>query len=251
MTTARAFLGAGDLYIARFVSGAFQEYEGPFECSKFEIKPNSEVKEAVSKGKSTYGQVVESVAVAKPHDLAISLSEINKTTLAYALMGTTATIAQAASTVTDEAVVAKLDKWVQLANINLAQAGVVITNSAASTTYVEGVDYLVNRTLGMFKAITGGAITDLQSLKADYSAQVVSGTEIKGASLASLRLRLKLDGVNLADGLPVITTVHEAVVAADAAFDFLGDNFAEASLPGRMKTPSGFLEPYTVAMRDQ
>lgn len=249
--TARAFLGAGDLYIARQVAGVFQEYEGPFECSKFEIKPNSEVKEATSKGKTSYGQVVESVAVPKPHDLSISLTEINKTTLAYALMGTTAALAQSAATVTDEVVVAKLDKWVQLANVNLATAGVVLTNSAASTTYVEGVDYLVNRTLGMVKAITGGAITDLQSLKIDYAAQVVSGTEIKGAALASLRVRLKLDGVNLADGLPVITTVHEAVVAADAAFDFLGENFGEASLPGRMKTPSGFLEPYTVHMRNQ
>ena len=37
---ARGFLGAGDLYIARYVNGVLQAYQGPFEASKFEIKPN-------------------------------------------------------------------------------------------------------------------------------------------------------------------------------------------------------------------
>ena len=40
---ARGFLGAGDLYIARQVSGVFQPFTGPFECTKFEIKPNVEL----------------------------------------------------------------------------------------------------------------------------------------------------------------------------------------------------------------
>ena len=66
---ARGFLGAGDLYIAAYVAGVKQPYEGPFECRKFEIKPNSELKELVSKGRSTYGQVIESVPVPKPADV--------------------------------------------------------------------------------------------------------------------------------------------------------------------------------------
>ena len=45
-------------------------------------------------------------------------------------------------------------------------------------------------------------------------------------------------------------TVHEAVIAADAAFDFLGDDFATVTMPGRMKTPAGFTEPFTVHLRN-
>ena len=36
---ARGYLGAGSLYIARMVGGVFEEYKGPFECKKLEIKP--------------------------------------------------------------------------------------------------------------------------------------------------------------------------------------------------------------------
>lgn len=45
-------------------------------------------------------------------------------------------------------------------------------------------------------------------------------------------------------------TVHEVVVAADSAFDFLADDFNTVSLPGRMKTPVGFTEPFNVHLRN-
>ena len=66
--SSRAFLGGGDLYIDRFdpATGLKLGRAGPFECSKFEIKPNTEVKEQTSKGRSTYGQVIETVAIQKP-----------------------------------------------------------------------------------------------------------------------------------------------------------------------------------------
>jgi len=44
--------------------------------------------------------------------------------------------------------------------------------------------------------------------------------------------------------------VFEAVIAADSAFNFLADDFASITLPGRMKTPVGFNEPFTVHLRD-
>ena len=43
---------------------------------------------------------------------------------------------------------------------------------------------------------------------------------------------------------------HEAVIAADSAFDFLQDDFATLSLPGRLKTPAGRQEPFTVTLLD-
>jgi hypothetical protein len=146
-------------------------------------------------------------------------------------------------------VTAKLGAWVQLTKQALTGASTV-TNAAASTTYVDGTDYIINRVLGLFKALPGGSITNNQALKLTSAYNAITGTEIKGATQAQVRAKFKLDGINFADDLPVIVTVHEAVIAADAAFDFLGDDFNTLSLPGRMKTPAGFTEPFTVHLRD-
>jgi hypothetical protein len=247
--TARAFLGKGDLYIARYVNGAFEDWKGPYECNKLEIKPNVELKEQVSKGKNTYGQVIESVALNKPADLTVELTEVNRESLAIALLGTTAALAQSSGTLTEEAIVAKLDAWVPLTKAALTGAQTV-TNSDETTTYVAGVDYLVNKELGWIKALPGGAITASQALKVTSTYGAITGTEIKGATSADVRARFKLDGANQADGQPCIVSIHEVVIASDQAFDFLSENFAVVSMPGRMKTPVGFTEPFTVHLRD-
>lgn len=248
--TARAFLGAGDLYLARQVNGVFEDFVGPFECSKFEIKPNVQLREQISKGRSTYGQVIETVALQQPADLSVDLTEVNRETLAIALLGTTAALAQTSGTLSNEPVTVKLDKWVPLSKAALTEASVVVTNVAGTTTYVKGVDYIVNAQLGWIKALTGGAITDATVVHVDATYSAISGTEIKGSTQAQLRVKFKLDGKNFADETPCIVTVHEAVIAADAAFDFLSDNFATVTMPGRMKTPSGMTEPFTVHLRN-
>ncbi len=245
---AGGFLGAGDLYIARYVNGAFENYKGPFQCEKFEIKPNSELREKVSKGRSTYGQVIESVPVPQPADLTVDLGEVNREALALAFFGTTAVLSQTAGNVTDEAIVAKHDEWVPLTKAALSN--VVVTSSPAATTYVNGEDYIVNPQLGWIKVLSTGAIANNANLLVNFAHAAISGTEIKGMTQTQVRARFKLDGINFADQLPVIVTVHEGIIAADAAFDFLADDFATLSLPGRMKTPSGFTEPFTVHLRD-
>lgn len=239
---ARGFLGAGDLYIARFVGGVAQEYEGPFECTKFSIKPNVEVKEQVSKGRTTYGQVIETVAVPKPAQLSVDLAEVNDLSLAIALFGTTAALAQTAGAI-NETVTFKHNKWVPLAKGRIDGA---ITVAGGHT---EGEDYLVNRTLGWVKALSTGGIADNAALVVTGNALAIAGTNIQGQTQTQVRARFKLDGKNFADDLPVIVTVHEAVIAADSEFDFLADDFNTVSLPGRMKTPVGFNEPFTVHLR--
>jgi hypothetical protein len=237
---ARGFLGAGDLYIARFVDGAAVEYEGPFECTKFEIKPNVEVKEQVSKGRSTYGQVIETVAIPKPAQLTVDLAEVNDLSLALALFGTTSSVTQAASAL-NEAVVGVLNKWVPFTKARLdPEVPVTLAGS------VEGTDYIINYTLGWMKALTAEAVGSHTFVG---EALAIAGTQIAGQTQTQVRARFKLDGKNFADDLPTIVTVHEAVIAADSAFDFLADDFNTISLPGRMKTPTGMLEPFTVVQR--
>lgn len=249
--SARGFLGAGDLYARVYnpTTGQYDQWAGPFESTKFEIKPNSELKEMSSRGRSTYGQVIESVPLPKPADLSVTFAEVNKESIAMALFGTASVVNQGSGSITDEAVTAALGKWVQLAQGNVATAGFVVTNSAATVTYVLGTDYEVNYRIGMIRAIPGGAIADASSLKVDYAYNAISGTSIAGGTQTQVRAQFKLDGVNFADQLPVIVDVWEAVLTPDSAFDFLQNDFAEIALKGRLKTPAGKTEPFKVELR--
>ena len=249
--SARGFLGAGDLYIARYNAtlGAFENFDGPFEATKLEIKPNSDLKEMSSRGRDTYGQVIESVPLPKPADFSVTLAEVNKDSLALALFGTSAALNQGSGTISDEVVTAKLGKWVELSKQNIATAGFVVTNSGATVTYVLGTDYEVNYRLGMIRALTGGAIADAASLKVDFTYNAISGTSISGATQNQLRAKFRFDGVNFADQLPVVVNIWEAILTPDSAFDFLQSDFAEIALKGRLKTPTGKTEPFTVDLR--
>lgn len=250
--SSRGFLGAGDLYVRSYnpLTAAFDQWTGPYESSKFEIKPNSDLKEMVSRGRSTYGQVIESVPLPKPADLSVTFAEVNKESIAMALFGTAATLAQGSGTVADEVVVAAHGKWIKLAFGNIATAAFVVSHTTGTPNYVLGTDYEVNYRLGMLRILASGAIADAASLKVDYTYNAISGTKVAGGTQTQVRAQFKLDGVNFADQLPVIVDVWEAVLTPDSAFDFLQNDFAEIALKGRLKTPAGKSEPFTVELRD-
>jgi hypothetical protein len=247
----RGFLGAGDLYISRYnpVSGLFDGFTGPFEATKFEVKPNVELKELASRGRSTYGQVIETVALPQPADFTLELPEVNKESLAIALLGTESTINQGGGTWTDAVVeITKKGEWIDLGKQNVTAAGFTVTNVGGTTTYVLGTDYEINYRMGWIKFATTSALADGADVEVTGAYGAVGGTLIRGATNSQIRAKFRLDGVNFADQLPVIVDVFEAVISADSAFDFLSDDFATISLPGRLKTPAGKTEPFTVQL---
>lgn len=93
-----------------------------------------------------------------------------------------------AATVTDEVVTADLDVWVSLLNGRATPGTVLVTNSGATTTYTEGTDYVYDYAAGRFKALTGGAITDGQSLKIDYAYNAIRKGEMAEIERAKLTL---------------------------------------------------------------
>lgn len=243
---ARGFLGAGDVYIERFVAGVSQGLAGPYYADKFEIKPNVDKKEQTSKGRNNYGQVLETVSVQKPAGFTLELSEVNIDSLTIALLGTAAAFTQASGSLVDQAAVAKLDRWVPVGKENLTG---VITVKVGVAAMVEGTDFALNKPLGLIKALVGGAILDADALKVSGAYGAIASTKISGATNSNIRAKLIFDGINQADGLPVIVTVWEAVIAADSAFDFLASDFNKVNLPGTMKTPAGKGEPFVVELR--
>jgi len=247
--TARSFMGAGDIYINRMVGGVSQGMVGPIHADKFEIKPSVDVKEATSKGRYSYGQVLDTVNLAKPTDFTIDLSEVTGDILVMAFLGTSAALNQVSSTLTDFPVTIKKGKWVDIGKKNLA-ATVTVENTGGTTTYVEGTDYTLNRPLGWIKVLDASLIADAASLNITAAYSAATGTVISGSTLTEVRAYMVFDGINQADGTQVTVDVWEAVVSADSAFDFLANDFGNVSLKGRLKTPTGKTEPYTVTVQD-
>ena len=252
MTAARGFLGAGDLYIARYnpQTALFDDFVGPIETTKFEIKPKVDLKEMVSKGRTTYGQVIESVPVPKPFEFTVQFAEVSGETLVAAFLGTKTALSTAGGTMTAVSITCKKGAWVGLGNKNIAVAGFVVKDATAVTTYVLDTDYQINYRLGMLQVLPGSVIVDAAVLKVTATYGAISGTQIAGGTNAQIRAKFRFDGKNFADGLPCIVDVWEAVIAADSAFDFLANDFASVSLPGRLKTPVGKSEPFVVTLLD-
>lgn len=246
MAFARGMLLAGDLFINRQQGGVYQGWKGPIECDKFEIKANSELKERSSKGRASYGQTVASASLPKPFDLNITLGETNADGLAIALLGTVSVLSQASGTLTDELVDLVHDTWVPLSKANLTGTP-TLTNNAASTTWVEGTDYIVDKQAGLVKALSTGTIpNNTADAKFDCAYGALTGTEMKGATQSAVRAKFRLVGTNQADGTPVDIIVHDVTVSSDAAIDFMATDFASVPLPCRMNTPVGFTEPFTI-----
>src|SRR5215212_2787608 len=245
---ARSFLGAGDIYIERLVAGVSQGLVGPIYAEKFEIKPNVEKKESTSKGKNDYGQVLESVSIAKPAELTLELKEVVGDILVMAFLGTSTTLTQSSGTMTDQAFTAKKGFWVPLNHKNLTGT-ITIENSGGTVTYVENTDYVLNRDMGWVKILTASAIADAATLHASGTYGAASGSVISGATQTEVRAKIFFDGKNQADGSMCQVTVWEAIVAADSAFDFLANDFGTVSLKGSMKTPVGKTEPFIVELQ--
>jgi len=252
MSAARGFLGAGDLYIARYnpVTALFDDFVGPIETTKFEIKPKVDLKEMTSKGRMTYGQVVESVPIPKPFEFTVQFAEVSGDTLVAAFLGTKTALNTGAGTLTNQVVKITKGSWVDIGQMNIQTAGLLVKDNTATTTYVLGTDYEINYRLGMIRVLPTSAIADGVNLKISGSYSAVSGSQIAGGTNAQIRAKFRFDGKNFADGLPCIVDVWEAVIAADSAFDFLANDFAAVSLPGRLKTPVGKTEPFVVKLLD-
>lgn len=248
MSTARGLLFSGDIYMEPIVGGVLGDMVGPFEGGQFSIKPNSDQVDMVSTGRTTWGQIIESVGVQKPADLTVTLREYNPDVLALGLMGTVAALSQGAGSLVASPITAKLDKWVALTKASLTGV-VTVKDVTDTTTYVEGTDYIVNRQLGRIKALAGGAIANSEVLHVSCAYAAIAGSSILGVQSSNLRVRFTLDGVNQADQTNVIVHVWEAVLSAADALDFLSGKFAEVKLQGRMKTPVGYSTPLQVDLR--
>lgn len=236
------------VYIKRLTAPADAGYKELGNSFKLEISAESETKVRVSKQVGTYGQALDTVVIPKPHKLIIGTDELgDRKSLARALLGTDSAVSVAGDVVTNEAITARHDVWVRLANNHLASSPApVVTNEAEAVTYVAGTHYQIDSALGMIKALSTGTITDGQSLKVSYTYLSQSGFKVTGATDAVQKFEILAKGRNLADGKLYEFHAHRVPFAPSGAFDLLGDEFAQIESSGEMEIPEGQSEPYTL-----
>jgi hypothetical protein len=242
-------LAEGTLYLNREVSGVASGWKQIPGLAEFTISNKSDIKEQISKDKGKYGQITASVAIPKPSELTVRITNFDRTSLAMALMGEDVDLTETLGTVTAEEVVAKPDVYVPLAKRYITAASVAVTEAVASTpalTFVENVDYRINYTLGMIEAVKGGLIAADKALHVAYGHKAIAGFTVSGATKPQIQGALKLDGTNLSDGKTLIINVDRALLVADGDVNFMDDKFVEIGFAGRMETLSGKTSPYTV-----
>lgn len=239
----KPYLGSGQVF-AR-IAGAAVALLAIGNCSMLEpsVKEDKKtLKDYTKPGGGTYASVsrIDTVTVK------LKLHDLNKTNVARAVFGSESTVTGAA--VIDESVVAYKGGLTPLAHVN--PTTVVVTNSAATTTYVAGVDYEVKG--GGILILDAGTITEAQALKVDYT--FASYNKIEAMTTGAVILELHFEGLNEADsGKPVILDVYRAQLSPTKALSLLGDNFADLELEAEVlkdptKTGTGISQYFKVKM---
>lgn len=122
----------------------------------------------------------------------ITCDNVSFTNLARYLSGQIETVSQASGTVTDAVLAVIPGRFYQLGQTVANPAGdrnvsgVVVTNSAGTTTYVEGTDYAVDLVKGRLQILATGTIV-AGDIKVDYTRPAKTWKRIKTGAASELR----------------------------------------------------------------
>lgn len=158
----------------------------------------------------------------------MTMESIESENLAIALKGTGADVI--AGTVTDEAVIGYDDLWTPLDFINIA--AFVLTNVGAIVTYVLDTDYELDAAAGAFRTLSGGSISDLDPLLADYT--YVAQETVDALTVGANPVRwARFHGLNTADSdNPVTVDIFKMEITPLAELALINDEIAQMAVEG-------------------
>ncbi len=238
-----SFIGSADCYIDVLTdAGARTGLALEGNCSEFTPKPDSDLKEQTSTGRSNFGQVIASVVIPKPMKATIKFNQLSQKLFAAVFFGTNSVLTQAAGAAAVRDVTTIEDKWVEIGGVMIASAEV--KDPTGTTTYALGADYVLNTRLSMIKALSTGSIPSGEICKVTPTYEAVDGIEMKGMTKSNMRIRVKLDGSNFNDGRDFISEIYQMRLQPTSAFSLIGVDFVDVSFEGSLETPAGFTEPF-------
>jgi hypothetical protein len=96
----------------------------------------------------------------------------------------------------------------------------------------------------MIKALSTGTIVDGSTLHmTGTKSAITDGSTMAAMTKSNVRVRIKLDGQNFADGRNFIADVYQMRLSPTTEFSFLSSDFVDVTFEGSLETPTGFTEP--------
>ncbi len=182
-----------------------------------------------------------SVSLPKPMKATIKFAQLSQTLFAAAFFGTNTAYSQTAATGKTAVITAIEDRFVEL-GVHMI-SNVVVKDSTEATTYTEGTDYTVNPRLGMIRAVPGGNISAGDELHVSYDQAEIAGTRMSAMTKSNVRIAVRLDGKNFADGRDFISEVYMMKLKPTSSFSLIGEEFVDVTFEGTLETPAGKSEP--------
>jgi len=147
---------------------------------------------------------------------------------------------------TDTVVAVTHDQWIPVTDDIHVSA--IVVDDGAVTTYTEGTDYEYNTRLNMIKALSTGAIPDGADVTINGTKAAVTGQRISVATKTATRVKIVVDGLNLAEaGNPdVLATAWQVLLTPDGDLDIIGESHVNPSFTCTFETPSNRTEPITL-----
>lgn len=214
--TTQSYIGKGSVYIAK----AGDPLVRIGNTSKLDFSFDEEKKE-LPDWENTGGGVADSVSRIKGVKLALTVHKLTAENLALALRGTSAV--SAAGAVTDE-----VHANVQLGGLVVfdktpdTAVAYVVTDNAGTTTYTVGTDYIVRR--AGLEIPAGSAIPDASTIKVDYTA--LAAMKVEALTDTGIEVRLVFDGINEANGKPMLVEAFRVKPGASKGWSLIGDDFS-------------------------
>jgi len=238
-----SFIGAADAYIDILSDTAVRQgLQLEANCVEFTPKPDSQREEQTANGRSNFGQVLSSVILPKPMTATIKFNQMSQQLFAANFFGTNSVLTQASGAAAERNVTVIHDKWVDIGGVMVASA--LVKDPTGVTTYDVDDDYELHERLAMIKALSTGAIANGEICKVTPTFAAVNGTEMKGMTKSNVRIRVKLDGQNFADGRNFISDIYQFRLQPTSSFSLIGDKFVEVTFEGVLETPTGYTEPF-------
>lgn len=192
-----------------------------------------EEKQRISKQRESYGQVLDSVIIPAVPTVALTFDEADAETVGMALLGTLSPINLTSQTRAGvDLDVPALGVWLELGDRYINPTGFELAASGGTPVLVQGVDYVVDLTMGLVKFLPAGSVDVDDVVEKSYTTRAITGTRIQASRKNQLKARVLLNGKNLADGRGIVIEVPQCTLKSASEFDALSSEFVVTEVNG-------------------
>jgi hypothetical protein len=220
-------VGKGRVYFDRFTDAGVST--GELHLGNDPVFAETPVTETLDHFSSMEGIKLKdlSVNLSAGINLKFTLDEINVKNLDLAFLGDGVEYTvQAAGNQANEPITAHIGKYIKLNRRKLVAGTVNVTNVAGTITYVDGVDYEVDTTIGRVLIITGGTIAENQVLHVDYTYDACNIPTIKPITNTKVEGLIRFVG-NCTHGSDFEIVHWKVKLAASGDINFISDEWAQ------------------------